>query len=62
MFRNWFICCTQWTTETPKPVNSSCPKCSAATAYWATEDMTTEKFKADNGIVDTPQLDFFILL
>lgn len=61
-FRNWFICCTQWTTETPKPANSVCPMCTEATAFWATEDMTTEKFKSDNGIVDSPQLDFFALL
>jgi hypothetical protein len=26
---------------------------------WASEDMTTAKFKSDNGIVDAPQLDLF---
>jgi len=49
----------QWTTEIPEPVNSPCPKCGLLFFPWASEDMTTAKFKSDNGIVDSPQLDLF---
>ncbi|MET4294756.1 hypothetical protein ABIB06_006589 [Bradyrhizobium sp. LB8.2] len=63
LFRNWYRCngdhLMQWTTETPHPVNSPCPTCGLLFFPWASEDMTTAKFKSDNGIVDPPQLDFF---
>jgi hypothetical protein len=49
----------QWTTETPEPVSSPCPTCGIVFQPWASEDMTTAKFKSDNGIVDSAQLDLF---
>ncbi len=58
-FRNWYRCCVQWTTETPEPVNSPCPKCGLLFFPSASEDMTTAKFKSNNGIVDPPQFDLF---
>lgn len=63
-FRNWYKCdwshpLMQWTTETAEPVNSPCPTCAILHFPWASEDMTTAKFKSDNGIVDSPQLDLF---
>lgn len=57
-FRNWYRCmtcghsCMQWTTETFEPQTSPCPSCGALFHPWASEDMTTAKFKSDNGIVD----------
>jgi hypothetical protein len=62
-FRNWYRCTVdhlmQWTTETPEPVNSPCPTCGLLFFPWASEDMTTAKFKSDNGVVDSPQLALF---
>ena len=61
MFRNWYQCADchpmQWTTETPKPVNSPCPQCGLLFFPWASEDMTTAKFKSDNGIPGAPHVD-----
>lgn len=65
MLRHWYRCfdcghsSMQWTTETPQPVESPCPSCGTKYPPWASEDMTTAKFKSDNGIVDPPQLDLF---
>jgi hypothetical protein len=63
MFRHWYRCSgdhlMQWTTETPHPENSPCPTCGLLFFPWPSEDMTTDKFKSDNGIVDSPQLDLF---
>lgn len=54
MLRNWYRCngdhLMQWTTETPEPVNSPCPTCGLLFFPWTSEDMTTDKFKSDNGI------------
>lgn len=53
---------TQWTTEADHAINLPCPTCGLLFAPWASEDMTTAKFKSDNGIVDlqpSPQLDLF---
>lgn len=61
MLRNWYRCdwnhsLMQWTTETPHPVNSPCPTCGLLFFPWTSEDMTTAKFKADNGVnPDAPQ-------
>jgi hypothetical protein len=41
----------QWTTETPHPVNSPCPTCGLLFYPRASENMTTAKFKSDDGIV-----------
>ncbi|WP_160321816.1 hypothetical protein [Bradyrhizobium pachyrhizi] len=49
----------QWTKESPEPQNSPCPTCGLLYFPWASEDMTTAKFKSDNGIVSDPQLDLF---
>lgn len=67
MFRNWYKCdhghqLRQWTTEADHAINSPCPTCGLLYGPWASEDMTTAKFKSDNGIVDLPsppQLDLF---
>lgn len=40
----------QWTTEAPEPFNSPCPICGLLHFPWASEDMTTAKFRSDNGI------------
>ncbi|MCJ9700192.1 hypothetical protein [Bradyrhizobium sp. SHOUNA76] len=49
----------QWTREGPEPENSRCPTCGLLHFPWASEDMTTAKFKSDNGIVDPPKFDLF---
>ena len=58
MFRHWYRCngdhLMQWTTESEHPHNSPRPTCGLLFAPWASEDMTTAKFKSDNGIVDPP--------
>lgn len=63
MHRHWYRCTgdhlMQWTRESPEPENSPCPTCGLLYFPWASEDMTTAKFKSDNGIVDSPQLDLF---
>ncbi|MDH2357365.1 hypothetical protein QCM80_43480 [Bradyrhizobium sp. SSUT112] len=62
MFRHWYRHDwehQQWTREAPEPENSPCPTCEILQFPWASEDMTTAKFKPDNGIVDAPQLDLF---
>jgi hypothetical protein len=64
MHRHWYKCdwdhqLIQWTRETPEPENSPCPTCELLQFPWASEDMTTAKFKSDNGVVDPPQLDLF---
>lgn len=63
-FRNWYRCeadhhFIQWTTETVQAEPSPCPYCELSLLPWASEDMTTAKFKSDNGVVDLPQLDLF---
>lgn len=67
LFRNWYKCdwghpLIQWTTQADHAINAPCPTCNLLFAPWASEDMTTAKFKEDNGIVDLPpppQLDLF---
>ncbi|MGY3134547.1 hypothetical protein ACVWZM_005229 [Bradyrhizobium sp. USDA 4501] len=64
LHRHWYKCdwthpLMQWTRETPEPENSPCPTCELLRFPWASEDMTTAKFRSDNGIVDDPQLDLF---
>jgi hypothetical protein len=64
MFRHWYRCDTghqhnQWRSEGPEPINTPCTLCGLLQPPWASEDMTTAKFKSDNGIVDSPQLDLF---
>lgn len=71
MHRHWYRCdwdhqLVQWTRETPEPENSPCPTCDILQFPWASEDMTTAKFKSDNGIslddinvVQCAQLDLF---
>lgn len=63
-FRNWYRCdwdhpLMQWTTETQHPENAPCPTCGLLFYPWTSEDMTTAKFKSDNGVIDPPQLDLF---
>ena len=64
MHRHWYRCevghqHNQWTTQAVEPFNSPCTLCGLLQFPWASEDMTTDKFKSDNGIVDPPQLDLF---
>lgn len=63
-FRHWYRCeaghqCNQWTVESPERRNTPCTLCGLLYFPWASEDMTTAKFKEDNGIVDPDQLSLF---